>query len=492
MQRIGIVEAPASEAGAPLLAMGGTVALVGDGAGLAGTLAEALGQAGVRVLQGDDIAAAQAVIVLHGLDRAGDSEAIARSHLLTFAAARAFASRAATIGGSFVTLQDTGGAFALGGGGQGAWLGGIAGIAKTAAAEWPLANIRAIDLQRAGQSPHILARRLVAELLGAGGGLEIGLRSDGRRVTLAERPLDRTPGFGPALKQGAVLVVSGGARGVVASCLLALAPQLRPRLLLLGRTVLRQEPVGLPPGASKTELSQALYEIALQHGRRPAPRELSAEVAEIIAVREVRGTIDALEKAGAEVRYRGVDVSDRIALDGALAETRLAWGAIDGVVHGAGVLADRLIADQTDEQFLRVFRTKVDGLRALLDATRRDPLSRLCMFSSVAGRYGNPGQVAYAAANEVLNKVAQEEAVQRGGACRVISLNWGPWDGGMVTDGLREAFAKRGVPLIAVPEGAKAFVSEMLGSGGEAAESVEILLGGRLAPAEATDAAFAR
>ncbi len=91
-----------------------------------------------------------------------------------------------------------------------------------------------------------------------------------------------------------------------------------------------------------------------------------------------------------------------------------------------------------------------------------------------------------------MNKVAQEEAVQRGGACRVISLNWGPWDGGMVTDGLREAFAKRGVPLIAVPEGAKAFVSEMLGSGGEAAESVEILLGGRLAPAEATDAAFAR
>jgi NAD(P)-dependent dehydrogenase (short-subunit alcohol dehydrogenase family) len=99
-------------------------------------------------------------------------------------------------------------------------------------------------------------------------------------------------------------------------------------------------------------------------------------VAEIIAVREVRGTIDALEKAGAEVRYRGVDVSDRIALDGALAETRLAWGAIDGVVHGAGVLADRLIADQTDEQFLRVFRTKVGGTRCPACACfRRSPVA---------------------------------------------------------------------------------------------------------------------
>ena len=133
-------------------------------------------------------------------------------------------------------------------------------------------------------------------------------------------------------------------------------------------------------------------------------------------------------------------------------------------MHGAGVLADRLIADQTDDQFLRVFRTKVSGLQALLSATRGDALSRICLFSSVAARYGNAGQAAYVAANEVLNKVARAEAARRGAACHVMSLNWGPWDGGMVTPALRSDFERRGIPLIALSAGTSAFVAEMLGS----------------------------
>jgi NADP-dependent 3-hydroxy acid dehydrogenase YdfG len=272
-------------------------------------------------------------------------------------------------------------------------------------------------------------------------------------------------------------VVSGGARGVVASCLLALAARVRPRLLLLGRTALRTEPVGLPADAAG--LSRALYEAARQQGRQPTPRALAAEASLIQAAREIRANVAALEAAGAEVVYRSVDVADADALGVVLADARAAWGGIDGVVHGAGVLADRLIAEQRDEQFMQVFRTKVDGLRALLDATRQDRLARVCLFSSVAGRYGNAGQVAYSAANEVLNKVAALEAARRGAGCRVMSLNWGPWDGGMVTEGLRAAFAARGVPLIGVDEGAQAFVAEMLGTG-----PVEVVLGGRLPAAQ--------
>ena len=98
-----------------------------------------------------------------------------------------------------------------------------------------------------------------------------------------------------------------------------------------------------------------------------------------------------------------------------LEETRKDWGPITGLVHGAGVLADRRIADQTDEQFDRVFNTKVEGLRTLLAGLASDPLKVICMFSSVSARCGNNGQSTYAMANEILNKVAWAESRRRGG-----------------------------------------------------------------------------
>jgi Flp pilus assembly protein CpaB len=110
-------------------------------------------------------------------------------------------------------------------------------------------------------------------------------------------------------------------------------------------------------------------------------------------------------------------------------------------VHGAGVLADRLIAEQTDEQFDRIFNTKILGLRTLLEGLASDPLAILCMFSSVSARCGNNGQSTYAMANEILNKVAWAESRARGGKTLVKSLGWGPWEGGMVSPQLREHFA---------------------------------------------------
>jgi len=82
-------------------------------------------------------------------------------------------------------------------------------------------------------------------------------------------------------------------------------------------------------------------------------------------------------------------------------------------------------------------------------------------------------------ANEVLNKVAQAEFARRGGRCLVRSINWGPWDGGMVTPALREHFRTQGVGLIPHDEGAAAFVAEF--SGAATAAEVEVVIGsGRL------------
>ena len=143
----------------------------------------------------------------------------------------------------------------------------------------------------------------------------------------------------------------------------------------------------------------------------------------------------ALESAGSEVRYMPVDVRDSGALRGVLEEVRRGWGPITGIVHGAGVLADKLIADKTDEQFDRVLTTKVGGLRTLLAATEEDPLDTIVLFSSVAAVFGNAGQSDYAMANEVLGQVACAERARRPD-CLVRSIAWGPWHGGMVTPAL--------------------------------------------------------
>ena len=44
------------------------------------------------------------------------------------------------------------------------------------------------------------------------------------------------------------------------------------------------------------------------------------------------------------------------------------YGRIDGVVYAAGVIEDKLVADKDPESFARVYGTKVDGARSVLDA----------------------------------------------------------------------------------------------------------------------------
>ena len=85
-------------------------------------------------------------------------------------------------------------------------------------------------------------------------------------------------------------------------------------------------------------------------------------------------------------------------------------------------------------------------------------------FSSTTARLGRKGQADYAAANEVLNKRAQYEQSTRDN-CKVVSINWGPWDGGMVTSALKQVFANEGVGVIGLEEGVNYFINEIESNG---------------------------
>jgi NAD(P)-dependent dehydrogenase (short-subunit alcohol dehydrogenase family) len=278
------------------------------------------------------------------------------------------------------------------------------------------------------------------------------------------------------LKSSDVVAITGGARGVTAACALALARASSAAIALIGRS---PAPFQVPSWLAGIQNEAAMKKAIVQHAfsdSQPTPKELEAEFKRQKANQAIAGTLQRLQDTGVRAAYFCADVTDAEGLKAAADEIRSTLGPIAAVIHGAGVLHDRLIVDKSVDQFRQVYNTKVQGFKNLLEATESDPLRHLVLFSSVSARTGNTGQCDYAMANEVLNKMARVASLQRSG-CRVSSINWGPWDGGMVTPSLKKAFQGQQIDLIPVETGADLMVAEMKNAD---PAPVEVLIGSML------------
>ena len=345
----------------------------------------------------------------------------------------------------------------------GAW----GGMLKTAAAEWTDVNCRTIDVDPASKG---LAADIVRCALSKGP-VEIGLGPEGPRTVVLEPQLVE-PSVGPVLGPEDVVLITGGARGVTAEVAVAIAEAGHPRLILMGRSPEPEaEPDWLVNLESEAEIKRA---ILTQSGPGISPQDVQAGFNRIQAGREIARSISRISAAGSQVDYCSVDVRATDEVRACLLPLVEKYGPVTALVHGAGVLADRNIEDKSDEDFTRVYDTKVGGFRSVLAALKESPLKVMVLFSSSTARFGRRGQVDYAAANEVLNKVAQAEAARRDG-CRVVSVNWGPWDGGMVTPALKSMFSGEGIEVIGMRSGAAYLLDEIATRDGPA----EVLVLGR-------------
>ena len=465
-----------------------------DKAGLSHALADQLAARGLHTVQisidilkhREQLPDAAGLILLGDTDHTGEDASahlkkfLANAFDLTHHLGPSLLTSAKESGAVLATISRMDGTFGVNGlNGQHPYQGGLAGIAKTAAIEWPDVTCRALDIDANWQDNLAIAREIVEELFQPPSSslVEVGWQQR-QRVTLALKssPLQEQPDRPLDLEDGDVVVISGGARGVTAATAAALARQRALTLILLGRSPLPfQEPEWLNGLENEAELKKAIitHEFSSTH---PTPQAVKDAYHRYLSNREVQQSLSRIAAAGAHARYFSLDVRDPDKVRAVLNDVRLVHGPIKGLVHGAGVLRDRLIADKSAEEFQQVFSTKVEGLENLLAATREDPLRYIVLFSSVAARFGNIGQVDYAVANEVLNKVAVAEADRRND-CVVRSVNWGPWDGGMVTASLRKAFQDRNIALIPLEQGAEAFVAEMaLGE----TNTVEVVIGSEL------------
>jgi acyl transferase domain-containing protein/NAD(P)H-dependent flavin oxidoreductase YrpB (nitropropane dioxygenase family)/NAD(P)-dependent dehydrogenase (short-subunit alcohol dehydrogenase family) len=502
---LGVLDAPAAP-GDGALAVAGAVVIAGDGTGVGAALEQrltALGHDVVRVGAREAAApgaasalaervtrtqgGAKALVHLGALDDvAGAGTSLSTAHLDgLFALAKGLRldlDDAAGRGGAVVVgATRMGGAFAVEGPAP-VWApahGMVAGFLKTLAHEWPAVRVKAVDLDDA--EPAAAAAALLREMTAADGLVEVGYRDGVRtRLELVPEPVGERPQT-PPLDADGVLLVTGGARGITAEAALALGRRYGPTVVLVGRTPLAPGDPAYDGIEDPRALKQAVLERMRSDGATVTPAQVEAEHGRLLREREVRDTLGRFEAARVRVELRTCDVRDAEAFGAVVDDVYARHGRIDGVIHGAGAIEDKLVADKDPASLHRVVSTKVTGAGVLAARLRPGSLRFLVLFSSVSGRFGNRGQADYAAASEALNKLAQ--VLDRRWPARVVAIGWGPWlHGGMVSAGVRRQFAERGVELIGVETGCRRLDEEL--RGGRKGEA-EVVVGGAAEPAPA-------
>jgi NAD(P)-dependent dehydrogenase (short-subunit alcohol dehydrogenase family) len=333
---------------------------------------------------------------------------------------------------------------------------GLPGLSRTLQKEWPDTSVATWSLS-ASDAPTRAGHILPA--LGTTLGDAV-LTADGHACQM-QVAASLAPPATHAATAPAIWLVTGGARGVTATCAVELARRTGGTFLLAGRSALSPWPNGIVRTTDLKTLRAALAQNAVASGQKVKPADIDRAARAALAGQEIETTLSAFAAAGATAHYVQLDLSDTDTLAPAIDAIQSQHGAITGLVHGAGVLADKLAMEKTEAEVRKVFGPKVDGLLALLSAINVNQLTHVGLFSSASALFGNTGQADYAMANESLNQLARQLASELPDA-QVKSFNWGPWDGGMVDAGLAAHFAQQGIALIDQADGARIFADQLL------------------------------
>ena len=352
---------------------------------------------------------------------------------------------------------------------------GSHGIVKSYAREHAHLRCRAIDIDPELLSdPSALANTIWAETFGRVTPLEVGIERDGTRwaLRLYEENLEgeRIP-----LTSDDVWMVSGGGAGVTARCIIGVAeasPKAGATFVLLGRTRLDSE---LEEWLHDDEASLAKRKVDLREQMATDSPDGKVTIVEWedAWARQMRGvdihrTIRAIQASGNRALYNASDVTKTKSVTKVIRAIRSEFGPITGLIHGAGMEDSKLVADKSWDTFSKVISVKIDGWRAMVDGLGEgiNDLRLACAFTSVAGRFGNAGQVDYAAANNILDaemcRISHHDDAPRG-----VAIAWSGWkDVGMATKGsIETVFKSAGIEMIPVDVGVDLFVDEVLAGG---------------------------
>lgn len=354
--------------------------------------------------------------------------------------------------------------------------GGFVGCLKSLLEEQPHVQVRAVDLDLQ-QPVASLAGSLIAELELVGGRQEVGYPHGKRTIfTTVPAEVDYSRQEIDEIAD-AVIVATGGLRGITAEVLREFAVACNT-FVVLGRSKFPdEEPAELHALATAAELQRYFIGKFKAGDTTLTPSEINKRVASILSAREMRNNLEDFRTRGVTVDYRAIDVTCEKDVAELIAAVYEKYGRLDGVIHGAGIIEDKLLADKTTRSWSRVVDTKVIGLLLLQKYIHPESLRFFSVFSSVAGRYGNSGQSDYATANELMSRLCCQLKGQWPELLAVRSFCWGPWGrtkfgAGMVTAETEAKFSEKGVALVTAEAGRDVFKYDVLSRDGSAVEVI--------------------
>lgn len=201
---------------------------------------------------------------------------------------------------------------------------------------------------------------------------------------------------------------------------------------------------------------------------------IGAAIAGTLADEGARVAVLDLDPSGADPRFAAfaADVSDRAAVDRAVAGVAERFGGIDIVVNNAGIGAQGDIAANGDDEWARVLSINVTGIArvtaAALPWLRRSPAAAVCNTSSIAATAGIPQRALYSASKgAVLSLTRAMAADHLREGIRVNAVNPGtadtPWVGRLLASAPDPA-AERAALEARQPHGRLVSAAEVAGA----------------------------
>ncbi|AZA84416.1 erythronolide synthase [Chryseobacterium lactis] len=337
---------------------------------------------------------------------------------------------------------------------------GYPGLFKSLAREFDHTTCRLISLSTSQEMDQI-AEITLKEILTNDKPAEVIYKNEKRhQVDIIPSPLSTSLEEAHIqLDSKSVVLVLGGGQGITAELVKHMSEAYPCTYILVGRSA---DPRNEADNLKEFEGMKNKEEIRaylIKSARFNAPAQIEKETVRIFKNNEILRTIRDMEQLGNTIIYQSLDLCDEEGLSTLISNIYEKYDRLDGVIHGAGLLEDKLFKQKTTSSFGRVFDTKVKPLRVLAEQLRSD-CQFVVLFSSIASVYGNKGQTDYAAANSVLDDYAN--ALNKRLKGKVLSINWGPWKGaGMVSSTLETEYERRGISMIPLDEGKEIFLNEI-------------------------------
>ncbi|MFJ8108079.1 SDR family oxidoreductase [Streptomyces sp. NPDC096132] len=297
---------------------------------------------------------------------------------------------------------------------------------------------------------------------------------DGRRYAPTLRPEKALPGTREGKREGktvaarlgpeSVVVAAGGARGITAAVVSALAEHFRPRIYLLGSNPLDDYPDDVFDGDDDTFAAgrQSYIREHLAAGGRTVA-DINRAFDRLLDARAARRTLRRLEEycGPGRVTYLTCDVRDEGAVARAVDRVLAEQSAVDLLINAAGRNRSALIKDKDFAEFRAIRDLKTLAYRNLKRAFADRPPAIWCNFGSLLGHFGQLGEPDYAAGNDYLATAAASAAAQ---GADEFTVGWTLWGGvGMGAGELTEAYFRRGGSYSHMPvgEGIHHFLQEL-------------------------------